>query len=260
MHRVVTTVFAGVVLAAGALGQAGAQVSVEAMPPSVVKTVPQAGEKNVDPSLTEVRATFSKDMMTDRMWSWAMNSRETFPEIDANKIRYLGDRRTCVLPVKLKPNKTYVIWINSQKYNSFRDTANHPAVPYLLVFQTGAKRSSARRDAENAAVQTAGAWLTLVDNARYAASWDQAAGVFKGAVTKKQWPAVVQQVRKPLGKMISRRMTSRTYRTSLPGVPDGQYVVIQYETSFEKKKSAVETVTPMLDKDGKWRVSGYYIR
>jgi hypothetical protein len=45
----------------------------------------------------------------------------------------------------------------------------------------------------------------------------------------------------------------------LPGAPDGEYVVIQFESSFEKKKSAVETVTPMLEKDGKWRVSGYYI-
>ncbi len=48
--------------------------------------------------------------------------------------------------------------------------------------------------------------------------------------------------------------------TSLPGAPDGEYVVISYETSFTNKKSAIETVTPMLDKDGKWRVSGYFIK
>ncbi len=48
--------------------------------------------------------------------------------------------------------------------------------------------------------------------------------------------------------------------TSLPGAPDGEYVVIQIQTSFENKKSAVETITPMLDKDGRWRVSGYQIR
>lgn len=51
-----------------------------------------------------------------------------------------------------------------------------------------------------------------------------------------------------------------TYTKKLPGAPDGEYVVIQYESSFEHKQSAVETVTPMLDKDGKWRVSGYYIK
>jgi len=45
-----------------------------------------------------------------------------------------------------------------------------------------------------------------------------------------------------------------------PGAPDGEYVVIQYDSSFENKTEAVETVTPMLDPDGVWRVSGYYIR
>jgi len=46
----------------------------------------------------------------------------------------------------------------------------------------------------------------------------------------------------------------------MPGAPDGEYVVIQYETEFEKKASAVETVTPERDKNGTWRVSGYYIK
>lgn len=67
-------------------------------------------------------------------------------------------------------------------------------------------------------------------------------------------------VRKPLGKLISRKVKNKNYTTSLPGAPDGEYVVIQFETSFEKKKSAIETVTPMMDKDRNWRVSGYYIK
>jgi hypothetical protein len=46
----------------------------------------------------------------------------------------------------------------------------------------------------------------------------------------------------------------------LPGAPDGKYVVVQFDTSFQRKKSALETVTPMMEKDGKWRVSGYYIK
>jgi predicted SnoaL-like aldol condensation-catalyzing enzyme len=64
----------------------------------------------------------------------------------------------------------------------------------------------------------------------------------------------------PLGKVISRKLKTTSYQTTLPGAPDGQYVVIQFETSFQNKKSASEIVTPMVDKDGKWRVSGYYIK
>jgi hypothetical protein len=71
---------------------------------------------------------------------------------------------------------------------------------------------------------------------------------------------MLQAKRAPLGKVLSRTVKSAVYKTTLPGAPDGQYVVIVYESSFEHKKSAIETVTPSLGKDGQWRVSGYFIR
>ena len=70
----------------------------------------------------------------------------------------------------------------------------------------------------------------------------------------------VRAARGPLGKVASRKLKSAQYKTSLPGAPDSKYVVIQYDTSFENKRSAVETIVPTLDKDGQWRVSGYFIR
>lgn len=116
-------------------GEKPAEVSVKTMPPSVVKTVPPAGDTAVDPALKEISVTFSKNMITDRMWSFCQISKETFPE-SAGQIHYLADQRTCVMPVKLEPGKTYVLWINRAQFNSFRDTDNQPSVPYLLVFQT----------------------------------------------------------------------------------------------------------------------------
>jgi Protein of unknown function (DUF4019) len=103
-------------------------------------------------------------------------------------------------------------------------------------------------------------WVAMIDKGEYAESWKEAAEYFKAAVSQDQWVNSLQAVRKPLGKLNSRTVKSETYETSLPGAPDGEYVVIQFTTSFENKKSALETVTPMKDKDGKWRVSGYYIR
>lgn len=121
-------------------------------------------------------------------------------------------------------------------------------------------RSASNRDAEAAAVAAAKAWLLLVDSEKYEESWDEAAELFKGAVTRGSWRQSMETVRKPLGKNISREVKSKSYSTSLPGAPDGEYVVVQFKASFENKKTAVETVTPMVDKDGKWRVSGYYIK
>jgi hypothetical protein len=113
---------------------------------------------------------------------------------------------------------------------------------------------------EDAAQTVAESWLKLVDDGKAEASWDQAAKLFQGAVTKEQWTQALGGARGPLGKLVSRKVKSRTYTEKVPGGPDGKYVVIQYDTVFEKKASAVETVTPMADPDGVWRVSGYYIR
>jgi Protein of unknown function (DUF4019) len=113
---------------------------------------------------------------------------------------------------------------------------------------------------EDLAQQSADAWLALVDSGKYADSWQEASQLFKAHVTKEQWQDALRATRDPLGKMLSRKLKSATYKTTLPGAPDGEYVVLLYESSFEHKQSAVETVTPMLDKDGKWRVSGYYIK
>jgi len=107
--------------------------SVKTMPPVVVKTVPVSGDAAVDAKLKEIKVTFSKDMLTKKMWSFVKVADETFPK--AGDPKYI-DKRTIVLPVTLQSKKTYVIWINLGKHNAFRDTSNNPAVPYLLVFET----------------------------------------------------------------------------------------------------------------------------
>ena len=116
------------------------------------------------------------------------------------------------------------------------------------------------QEKEKAAQAAADSWLKLVDAGDYAQSWKDAAQYFKAAVSKEDWARTVSAVRGPLGKAVSRKLLSAKYTTQLPGAPDGEYVVIQYQSSFEHKKSAVETATPTLDKDGKWRVSGYFIK
>jgi hypothetical protein len=117
-----------------------------------------------------------------------------------------------------------------------------------------------QNDEVKKAVVVSGEWLGLVDGNKYADSWYAAASYFRQNVGKEDWAKMVGSVRKPIGRVINRNMISAKYMTSLPGAPDGEYVVIQYESAFENKKAAIETVTPMKDKDGVWRVSGYFIK
>jgi hypothetical protein len=119
---------------------------------------------------------------------------------------------------------------------------------------------NAEEKSKQKAVEAAQKWLAFVDQGEYSKSWETASDYFKGAVTEKQWQQALNAVRSPLGKVTTRKLKSKQYATSLPGAPDGEYVVIQFETSFEKKKSSIETITPMKERDGSWRVSGYYIK
>lgn len=115
-------------------------------------------------------------------------------------------------------------------------------------------------DPEAAAESAALAWLGLIDTGDYAKSWSSAASLFRQKVTDSQWRSAAAAARAPLGALRSRTLQSATLTSTLPGAPDGQYVVIRFVSSFEHKASAIETITPMMDTDGKWHVSGYYIR
>jgi hypothetical protein len=130
-------------------------------------------------------------------------------------------------------------------------------VVFALAWSTAWAQQQER---EKPAIEASKAWLALVDAGKYAESWEAASTLFRGAVTKENWVKLMEGNRKPLGKLISRTFGASKYMTSVPGGPDGKYVVVQYTTVFENKAQAVETVTPMLDKDGTWRVSGYYIK
>ncbi|HXF75163.1 MAG TPA: DUF4019 domain-containing protein, partial [Methylomirabilota bacterium] len=104
------------------------------------------------------------------------------------------------------------------------------------------------------------AWLVQIDSGNYSRSWKEASEYFRGAVTAKSRIDALSGTRQPLGKLIWRKLAKSQDAQSLPGAPDGHYVVIQFDTSFSNKKSAVETVTFMRERDGKWKAAGYYIQ
>jgi hypothetical protein len=133
-------------------------------------------------------------------------------------------------------------------------------IAILMILLCADISAPAQQKPEQLAQAAAESWLGVVDNGKYAESWNQAAAYFKAAVTQDQWQKMLTTTRTPLGKMLSRKLKSATYTRTLPGAPDGEYVILQFESSFEHKSSAIETVTPMLDQDGQWRVSGYFIK
>ncbi|HEX2011734.1 MAG TPA: DUF4019 domain-containing protein [Roseateles sp.] len=119
-----------------------------------------------------------------------------------------------------------------------------------------AQRSEPVAQAQAAAQQ----WLLLVDAGRYADSWDEAAQPFRDALAKPQWERSLASLRSPLGAVIQRTLISAMLAQNPPGAPTGESVIVQFRTDFEHRNGATETVAPLLERDGRWRVSGYFIR
>ena len=108
------------------------------LPAVVLDVEPMVGATDVDPALREIRVTFSKPM-TDKSWSWTSGNAYPPPK-SAGEIHYEKDRRTCVMPVKLDPGRTYVFGINSERFHNFKDEDGRPALPYLVAFRTRAAK------------------------------------------------------------------------------------------------------------------------
>ena len=103
-------------------------------------------------------------------------------------------------------------------------------------------------------------WLGLVDTNKYDESWQEMSLAFKKEVSKRKWKSTVTEIRKPLGKVVSRKPKSAEYTKDLPGAPEGEYVVARFDTAFENKPAAVETVTLVRGQDLIWRVSSYSVK
>ena len=120
-------------------------------------------------------------------------------------------------------------------------------------------KAAVSNDIKQEVIRDTQEWLGLIYENNYSQSWDNAASLFQKAVTKEQWTQQLSGIVPPLGKVISREVISSEYHTTLPGAPDGEYIVIQFKTSFENKNESIETVTQMKDND-QWKVSGYFIK
>jgi len=132
------------------------------------------------------------------------------------------------------------------------------AIFVLLVslMAYGESNTEMEQHGESAALS----WLSLVDAGNYSSSWQQSAELFQAQVDERGWIRIIEGVRKPLGPLQGRSLVKTQFASTLPGVPDGKYVIAIYKATYSNKASAIETVTTALGNDGGWYVAGYFIK
>ena len=133
-----------------------------------------------------------------------------------------------------------------------------PFMMALLVWAVDGR--AAPLSNEQAGRTAADEWLVLVDAGKLPESWQKLEPAFAKKVGKKKWTSALSEIRSPLGKLTSRALKSAEYTKELSGAPEGEYVIVQFTSSFERKKEATEKVTLLLGRDLFWRVAGYSVK
>jgi len=103
-------------------------------------------------------------------------------------------------------------------------------------------------------------FLTFVDVNDWEGSWKAAGAYFQSQASAEDWAKIVEPVRSPLGTVNARRLTSVQRASTLPGAPEGDYEILQFQTDFAAPTElSVETLVMLEGKQG-WEVVGYFVR
>lgn len=125
MNRLRLMALAGVQAIAGAAHAGEAAKVVSTFPPT---------DAVVPAGIQQISVTYDRPMQ-DKSWSFSTGGEMKFPEVNGGP-SISDDHRTFNLPVKLQPNTTYVVWMNSGRFQNFKDEQGQPATPYRLSFTT----------------------------------------------------------------------------------------------------------------------------
>ncbi len=121
---------------------------------------------------------------------------------------------------------------------------------------------SQKPDPEKAHSATAAAlqFLKLIDAEQYDRSWQTSADLLKKKVTVEEWSGQLSTIRSVTGPIIERKQKDISYATTAKDSPDGEYILLIFDSRYQGKESVTETVTMMLEQDNNWRVAGYFIQ
>lgn len=107
---------------------------------------------------------------------------------------------------------------------------------------------------EAAAASAAEAFLVLWDDSRWAESYAATGAQFRSVNTLERWAEVSEQVRPPLGKLLTRNLVANEY---VPAPPEG-YKLIKFASSYADGTNQVESLS-LAWEDDTWKLVGIVI-
>lgn len=109
------------------------------------------------------------------------------------------------------------------------------------------------------ASQASEEFVSLIDKGRYSDSWNKGSQIFQKTIPQNEWEFALDQARKPLGQVVSRSLKDQRPAMDPRGLPAGPYMVVEYNTSFQKAPQSGELITLRREDNGKWKVLTYQV-
>ena len=102
-------------------------------------------------------------------------------------------------------------------------------------------------------------FLALVDGGKYAESWQSSASLMQEKISKNDWVEKLGKARNLSGGLVQRVQKSASYSTEAKDSPEGEYIMLIYESDFQRAEDVSEYVTVMREGDA-WKVAGYFMQ
>jgi hypothetical protein len=102
-------------------------------------------------------------------------------------------------------------------------------------------------------------FLQALDAGDYEKSWRMTSPLLQARAPRDAFELAVGPVRSSFGPALGRAIKYQRHLDTASALPDGTYLYVVYESSFEKKNNSNERVIVHLEADGCWRVCEYLI-
>ncbi len=177
---------------------------------------------------------------------------------DLNETRQTGSSRSVWLTGGMLIMSIAIAAVALTFIAGMNNGANSSAPSSSAPANSEEERSSVAQTADPATLERVQLFLERTDASDWQGSWELTGNYFQSQASAKEWEERVEPVREPLGAVQSRELVTVQRASSLPGAPEGEFQVLQFETYFEKGGRSIETVVMMQEAEG-WQVNGYFI-
>jgi len=123
----------------------------------------------------------------------------------------------------------------------------------LLNFTCSAETFSSQ------AIAIAETFSATIDDNNYQAAYQSGSKLLHLTSTENQWISEIGRTREVLGTALQRKLKAVKSISTYPGLPDGEYMLVYFETKMEHKEKAAEVLL-VAQIDGAWKVCSYHLK